>query len=71
MKYENITYENTVILMLGQINNRLAEIAATLQITGLLDAAKEDSERQKWYDELKQLLQAQGEAIATMEIIKA
>ncbi len=65
-----MTYEDAIVKMLCEINNRLTDIAITLQTTGLLSAVKIGDGRQEWLNKLSELLQAQSHKYATLDISK-
>lgn len=65
-----MTYEDAIVKMLCEINNRLTDIAITLQTTGLLSAVKIGDGRQEWLNKLSELLQEQSHKYATLDISK-
>ena len=62
-----MTYEDALLKILCEINNRLTEIAVTLQTAGILSVAKEDRERQEWTKKLSELLSEQSKKYAALE----
>ncbi len=60
-----MTYEEAVLKILCEINNRMNDIAITLQTAGILNATKEDNIQQEYITKLSELLSAQKTQYAT------
>lgn len=62
-----MTYEDALLKILCEINNRLTEISVTLQTVGMLNAANGDDAKQEWTNKLSELLLMQSKKYATLE----
>ena len=63
-----MTYEDAILKILCEINNRLTDVAITLQAVGILNATQEDSVRQEWINKLSKMLLTQKEGYATLNV---
>ena len=63
--------EEALLNVLCEINNRLNDIAITLQMLGLVCSAKTDDTRVEWLTKLSKLSLEQPQKYAELEVQKA